>query len=104
MMKFSLPWIAVLACLGLALSVRAQPDAPQSRGEMLYTTYCIECHRAQIHWRQNSLVSDWTSLYAQVRRWQENSGRSWDAGDTAALARFLNDRYYRLPAGEGFPD
>lgn len=70
-------------------------DAP--RGELLYTTHCIACHGAQVHWRDNKLATDWDSLQTQVQRWQNFLGLGWGDDDVAAVARYLNALYYHHP-------
>ena len=69
-----------------------------SRGELLYSAHCVECHTAQMHWRDKSIVSDWASLQAQVRRWQATAGLAWSEADIAEVARYLNQNVYRIPA------
>jgi hypothetical protein len=94
-------FIVCVACLlgsaaGLAQTVVA-PPVP-SRGELLYTTHCITCHSAQIHWRDARLATDWASLRAQVRRWQGNAELGWSEGDVDDVTRYLNQRHYGFPA------
>ncbi len=87
----------VLALLVLcAGNVECAPEL----GELLYENHCIACHQREIHWRDKSVVRDWTSLVAQVDRWQKYGGLNWDAGEVAATARYLNSLHYRLPAQE----
>jgi len=71
--------------------------ADEPRGELLYSTYCVGCHTTQVHWREKKLATDWTSLQAQVRRWQANSGLGLGEDDIAAIARHLNRLYYHFP-------
>ena len=80
--------------LGACLS---PPVLAQSRGELLYSTHCIACHTEQVHWRERKLVADWTSLRAQVRRWQADAALGWSDDDVAEVARYLNEEFYRLP-------
>ena len=83
-----------LACLGAF----ASPGAwAQSRGELLYGTHCITCHNTQMHWRDKRLATDWTSLKAQVRRWQGAAQLGWSEDDILEVTRHLNDRIYRFP-------
>lgn len=90
-----------LALLGLSgLAVHAQP-VPPTRGELLYTTHCITCHSAQMHWRNNRRASDWDSLQAQVRLWQGNAGLQWDETDISAVAAYLNATIYHYPRTVG---
>lgn len=82
----------------VAAAVAAQgPKADEARGELIYSTYCVGCHTTQVHWREKRLATDWTSLLAQCRRWQRNSGLSLGEDDIAAIARHLNALYYRYP-------
>jgi mono/diheme cytochrome c family protein len=66
-------------------------------GALLYQTHCIGCHGTQIHWRDDRLAKDWTSLAAQVRRWQTNTGLHWSDEQIDAVARHLNDTIYHFP-------
>ena len=75
----------------------AEPMHDPTRGELLYTTNCIACHNAQVHWRDKKLVTDWTSLQSEVRRWQKFSGLGWSDDDIMKVARYLNALYYHYP-------
>ncbi len=81
-----------LACAPAEAQPTAKPGEP--RGELLYSTYCIACHTTEIHWRDKKLVTDWTSLKAQVRRWQATTGVVWNESDIGDVARYLNQLYY----------
>lgn len=71
--------------------------AQPGRGELLYSTYCIACHTEQVHWREKKLATNWTSLVAEVNRWQTNAMLEWSRSDVKAVARYLNALYYRYP-------
>lgn len=86
------------ACIGGSISVAAQPAPVSLRGELLYSTQCVGCHTAQVHWRDKRLATDWTSLRTQVFRWQANTGLAWSDDDIAAVTHYLNDLHYRFPA------
>ena len=88
--------LLVAALLG-SLPVLAQPAPQQSRGQLLYTTHCISCHTAQMHWRNGRQAQDWDSLKMHVRRWQGNAGLEWGDADIAEVARHLNDTIYHFP-------
>src|SRR5450631_444980 len=85
----------ISACVATAGDFRGAAD---SRGALLYSTYCVSCHTAQVHWREKKLATDWTSLKMQVRRWQSNAGLGLSEDDVATIARYLNDLYYHFPA------
>jgi mono/diheme cytochrome c family protein len=92
---------AVLFVLsGNSADADAQTMRDATRGELLYSTHCIGCHGTQVHWRDKSLVTDWTSLQSQVSRWQGVSGLKWSNEDIAEVARYLNGLHYHYPAPE----
>ena len=90
-------WLPI-TCIAGAISAAAQPAPGGSRGELLYSTHCVGCHTTQVHWRDKKLATDWTGLRAQVFRWQSNTGLGWSDDDVVAVARYLNELYYRFPA------
>lgn len=63
----------------------------QSRGELLYTTHCIDCHTTPMHWRENRSATNWSDLKVQVRRWQGAASLAWSDSDILDVARYLND-------------
>jgi mono/diheme cytochrome c family protein len=86
-----------LACwVGTGLA-QAQPKGESVRGELLYSTHCVVCHSAQLHWRDHKAANNWTSLRAEVERWQRVSGLGWSGEDVREVARYLNARYYDFP-------
>ena len=90
-------WLGSVLLIGVAAVAQAQSPPANSRGELLYTTHCVGCHTTQVHWRDRKLASDWTSLTAQVERWQKNANLGWGGDDIDAVARYLNAAYYRFP-------
>jgi mono/diheme cytochrome c family protein len=87
--------LLTLACAGV--QAQSAPGPTPTRAQMLYDTHCIACHSAQMHWRDNKQATDWPTLKAQVRRWQERAGQYWNDDDIVEVARYLNDAYYRFP-------
>ncbi len=92
-------WSLTLATV--AASAQSAPAGtvvvPLSRGQALYTTHCIACHDAQVHWRDARRATDWESLKREVRRWQTASALAWSEADVVQVARYLNDTFYRHP-------
>ena len=74
----------------------ADPSHSQSRGELLYSTHCIACHTAQVHWRDKKQSTDWDTLEKQVRRWQAAGMLQWSEDDINEVTRHLNDSYYHF--------
>lgn len=71
-------------------------DTP-TRGRLLYETHCVVCHTTQMHWRDQRLATDWDSLVALVRHWQQQAQLRWSEADIVAVARHLNETIYRYP-------
>lgn len=90
-----------LALAGLAFSslgfATEQTQTDNSRGKLLYGLHCIACHDAQVHWMANKKTSDWPSLIAQVKLWQNISNLKWSEKDVDNVARYLNTFYYHYP-------
>jgi len=96
--------LAATLLLIAAAPAAAQVKPAADRGALLYDTHCIGCHGTQAHWRDRRLVTDWPSLNAQVRRWQETQRLGWTPEDIAAVAGYLNERFYRFrPVGDAGP-
>ncbi len=85
----------------LSVPVMAQDQAARSRGELLYSTFCVACHTTQMHWRDKRNAADLPGLRAQVRRWQGNIGQSWSDADIEEVVQHLNRLYYKYPVTTG---
>ncbi len=81
----------VFGALALLAAARAE-----SRGELLYATHCIACHTSEMHWRDNRVVTQWSALKAQVRRWQAVASLGWTDADILEVARYLNESIYHF--------
>jgi hypothetical protein len=95
---------ALITALTCCLSV-APIAVAQTRGELLYAIHCDSCHSTEVHWRDKSAASEWSSLRDQVHRWQDAASLAWSENDILEVARFLNDRHYHfeVPAEQGSP-
>lgn len=95
------PFIRILMTLAALASATAgaaaEAEPAPSRGQLLYSTHCIECHNTQVHWRARRQARDWTSLKLQVRRWQQVGQLGWTEADIDEVARYLNRTIYRFP-------
>ena len=88
----------VLGLLLMAsLGAHAQSDPSAERGRLLYANHCVECHTQQMHWREQRRATDWATLRDQVRRWQGEARLGWSEDDIDAVARHLNNTFYRFP-------
>jgi hypothetical protein len=93
--------VCATAILLVAPPSRAQTAPAPSRGQLLYATHCVACHDTHKHWRDQRVVRDWAGLLGQVRHWQRTEHLQWDDTDIEEVARYLNDRFYKLP--KSFP-
>lgn len=87
-------------CLLVFVLYAGTATAQAGRGELLYSTYCNACHAEQVHWREKRLVTDWSSLIAEVDRWQANGNLGWSSDDSEMVARYLNAAHYHFPPPE----
>jgi len=96
--KRCLKGLLVALSIAIAAPLAAQSPAlpAPSRGSLLYETHCVACHTTQIHWRDAKLATDWSSLSAQVRRWQANAGLNWTDEEIDEVVRYLNTTIYRF--------
>ena len=94
--RIIIPPVGLLWALAWVGAVQAQAAPPPSRGQLLYSTHCIECHNTQMHWRTNKQARDWNSLKAQVRRWQATANLGWTEADITDVARHLNETIYQF--------
>lgn len=78
---------------------QAQSAVPATRGQLLYDTHCVACHDKQVHWRDAKLVTSWSTLVVQVRRWQDVAKLLWTEDDILQVARHLNSTIYRYRTG-----
>ncbi len=93
---------AMLSAPPQAISqVQAPSPATASRGELLYGNHCIACHSTSVHWRDQRLVTDFGSLIAQVKRWEQNTGLGWSSEEILDVVQYLNTTIYRFPSQLG---
>jgi len=91
-----MPSKRLLPLLLIACAAGAQAHDTPSRGQLLYTTHCLECHTTQMHWRDKRQAHDWDSLRLLVRHWQGESRLQWTEDDIDAVSLYLNDSVYRF--------
>jgi hypothetical protein len=56
-----------------------------------------------VHWREQKLATDWTTLQAQVARWQAVGSLGWSDEDIVEVTRYLNNSFYGFKAPPGAP-
>ncbi len=90
--------LSIAAAADVSRSDAAPPTPVPSRGALLYDTHCIECHTAQVHWRDRQRARDWATLKAEVFRWQEAGRLAWTEAEVDAVTDYLNDAIYHFDA------
>ena len=91
----SLVFIMSLLCGMYTLSY-TMPVYSETRGELLYSLHCKSCHTSKIHWRKEKLATNWSTLKAQVVRWQSNIGLGWGEDEITDVTRYLNTTHYHF--------
>jgi hypothetical protein len=89
---------AGLCALLVGAPVAALAQGPElERGRALYEARCDGCHEKSVHQRDSRLAKDFAQVRAAVARWDRETGSIWRPDEVDAVARYLNDRYYRFP-------
>jgi hypothetical protein len=78
----------ILALSGTGVAVAQTP------ARTMHDTYCIVCHDTKVYTRENRIATDYSSLRAEVNRWQSNISLRWSDEDIDAVTRLLAERYY----------
>jgi mono/diheme cytochrome c family protein len=84
-------------CTAPASAPESKPMADMLHGGELYSSYCIACHTAQVHWREQRLVKSWDDLRYQVSRWEKIAGQDWSREDIDDVSAYLNRLFYDVP-------
>ena len=71
--------------------------ADPARGRVLYEARCGACHDRSVHNRAARSAKTFAEVRANVARWDRELGALWRADEIDAVARYLNDTYYRYP-------
>lgn len=90
--------LCILSLIQSAANAQSLSIPPESRGELLYSVSCGECHASEVHWREKKLATNWSRLIAEVRRWKVNGRLDWSEDDVIEVARYLDVTFYRFPS------
>ena len=72
----------------------AERDMP--RAQLLYENHCRGCHESVVHVRDKRKATSLAAVEAWVRRWAGEQKLGWDNEEVTAVARYLNDRFYKF--------
>lgn len=77
------------------LALTAQSQAQEiNKAQLLYETYCQQCHDSQIHMREKKRAQDLEDIRHFVKRWQNSLELKWTERDIDQVADYINQRYY----------
>jgi hypothetical protein len=97
------PWgwltasLAIVAVASFVAAPAVAQDPMAQRGRELYETRCGNCHDRSVHQAASRKAASFAELRAAVLHWDRQQGGLWRDEELDAVARYLNERYYRLP-------
>jgi mono/diheme cytochrome c family protein len=65
-------------------------------GKELHQAHCTKCHTEAVYTRTNRFVKSLPALNTQVERCKNNTGAQWFDEDTAAVVKYLDEKYYKF--------
>jgi len=86
----------VAATIAWSAGARAQ----EARGRLLYENHCTVCHTSVVHVREDHKAGNLQEVQGFVARWSAYLKLPWTAEDRAAVARYLDETYYRFGTGQ----
>lgn len=92
---FAIAAPALLSTLFWSGASSAATDA-QPGAEMLYKDNCVKCHGSEVFTRPNRKIDSYAALGRQVRWCETNLELRWFDEDIDAVAKYLNDKYYKF--------
>jgi mono/diheme cytochrome c family protein len=66
----------------------------QTRGEMLYTNHCLNCHESIVHVREKRSAKNLDAIRDAVNRWSQELELKWSSREVEDVVLYLNLRYY----------
>lgn len=92
-----MPRSTMLLAAALLLAAGGACAAETERGRALYEARCDRCHDVSVHGRSARSARTFDQIRAYVARWDRELGTAWTMSDINAVARYLNEKYYRFP-------
>ena len=94
-MKLCHTSVFVLALL--SVSAWAGGDDTLS-GADLHSAHCTRCHGSEVYQRPQRLVNTYAELRQRVQQCELMAELGWFEEEVEAVAKYLNDTFYRFPA------
>jgi mono/diheme cytochrome c family protein len=93
----SLPLLAALLIFAGTTSAATTDESDIiEHGKELHQEYCTKCHTDSVYTRPNRFVKSLQALKTQVERCKNNTGAQWFDEDTAAVVKYLDEKYYKF--------
>jgi len=95
-MKTTVLLVIQLLFAGAAAAATTDEADIIEHGSKLHQEYCYKCHTDAVYTRDNRFVKSLQALNTQVERCKNNTGAPWFDDDTAAVVKYLDDKYYKF--------
>ncbi|CAK0769704.1 Green heme protein [Gammaproteobacteria bacterium] len=86
----------VLVSLVTALQILPAQAEPMVKPQDLMDKNCVRCHGSEVYTRADRRVKTLEGLHQQVRRCTQMVGTAWFDEEIDAVAKHLNQLYYRF--------
>lgn len=87
---------ALLIFTGTATAASTEEADIIEHGKALTLEHCYKCHTDDVYTRKNHFIKSLQALNTQVERCKNNTGAQWFDEDTAAVVKYLNEKYYKF--------
>ena len=90
-----------ILCLSLLVlpvpQAYAEPmPGDSSRGELLFSANCMECHDTSVLARKDRTVQSLDALKKQLSSCSHMANKEFSTSETQDLLKYLNDEFYRF--------
>lgn len=72
----------------------ASAQSSPANGQLLYETYCTQCHDSIVHIRATKKARNLDDIRHFVDRWQTQLELKWSEFDIESVSRYVNDKFY----------
>ncbi len=72
--------------------------AESSRGKMLYSNHCKECHESNVYIRENRRAKSTADIVYWITHWSNHLKLNWNTDDINEVEHYLEENYYKFDA------
>jgi mono/diheme cytochrome c family protein len=88
--------VTLIIFAGTASAAATEDTDTIEHGKQLHDEHCVKCHTDDVYTRKNRFVKSLQALNTQVERCKNNTGAPWFDEDTAAVVKYLDNKYYKF--------